>query len=74
MPRYDYKCEDCSETFDLWASISRYAKYTKGHRPRCPGCGSDNTVRVFGPVNVQTRGRTMDASVGGGCCPGRRCS
>ena len=49
MPRYDYKCRDCGEAFEVRMSI---AEYSQGASPNCTGCGSEATARSFGPVNV----------------------
>ncbi len=37
-----YTCDECFETFETHASMSKTGKYAKGHRVRCPRCGSEN--------------------------------
>ncbi len=49
MPRYDYKCRDCGEAFEIRMSMS---EYSEGRSPSCIACGSQAAVRSFGPVNV----------------------
>jgi len=43
MNDYCYCCDECFEAFELRASMSKTAKYAKGHRVRCPSCGSEAT-------------------------------
>ena len=62
MPRYDYVCQDCGEAFEIRASMSAYSE---GLSPECPKCGSQDTARVFGSVNVLTGGSSGTKSAGG---------
>lgn len=74
MPTYDYRCEECFETFETQASMSRYEAYLKDHKPRCPHCGSPKTARVISPVNIASPKTERASRVrGAGCCPGGRC-
>ena len=74
MPRYDYCCEECFETFELRASMAKYKGYLKSHRPRCPQCGSPKTLRAFSPVNILSpKAKQPGGTAGGGCCAGGRC-
>ncbi|HUG19572.1 MAG TPA: zinc ribbon domain-containing protein [Planctomycetaceae bacterium] len=43
MPTYDYKCEKCDHTWDLFQPIT--AKPVR----KCPGCGAQKAKRVIGP-------------------------
>lgn len=36
-----YICDECFETFEQQASMSKTDKYAKGHRVRCPSCASE---------------------------------
>jgi hypothetical protein len=38
-----YCCDECFETFEHRASMSKADKCAKGHRVRCPSCGSEAT-------------------------------
>jgi putative FmdB family regulatory protein len=63
MPVYEYRCEECSEGFELFVrSPSRQAD------PVCPKCGSrrvKKAVSLFG-VGREAGSRTSGAS----CSPG----
>lgn len=43
MPTYDYKCEKCDHTWDLFQPIT--AKPVR----KCPECGAQKAKRVIGP-------------------------
>jgi len=49
MPRYDYRCQYCNFPFEIRMSMS---EYSEGASPECSACGSEETERSFGPVNV----------------------
>ena len=42
MPTYDYECDDCGHTFELFQSIN------DGVRRKCPDCGKLKLRRLFG--------------------------
>ncbi len=42
MPTYDYECDACGHTFDLFQSISEPKKR------KCPACGKNKLRRLFG--------------------------
>jgi putative FmdB family regulatory protein len=42
MPTYDYRCEACGHTFELFQGIR------EGKRRKCPDCGKSALVRLFG--------------------------
>lgn len=42
MPTYDYECEACEHTFELFQSISEPVK------KKCPACGKPKLRRLFG--------------------------
>jgi putative FmdB family regulatory protein len=42
MPTYDYECDDCGHTFELFQSISEPVK------KKCPDCGKPKLRRLFG--------------------------
>ena len=44
MPRYDYRCQDCGEIFEVKLSYEDFDKV----KPVCPLCASKNTERLFG--------------------------
>ena len=54
MPRYDYRCEDCGNAFEVRMSMS---EYSEGNKPECPQCGSHAVDRTFTSVGVLTGSR-----------------
>jgi putative FmdB family regulatory protein len=42
MPTYDYECDDCGHTFELFQAISEPVKR------KCPKCGKLRLRRLFG--------------------------
>lgn len=42
MPTYDYKCNACSHTFELFQSM------TAKHEKKCPSCGKLKLERLIG--------------------------
>ena len=42
MPTYDYLCDGCEHTFELFQSI------TEEHKRECPECGKLKLRRLFG--------------------------
>ena len=42
MPTYDYECDACGHTFELFQSI------TDGVKRKCPQCGKNKLRRLFG--------------------------
>ena len=71
---YDYKCNHCLETFEVWATL---AEKEKGLQPKCPKCSSEDTHQVISAVNVggnSKAGGSMSMppmcgpAAGPGCC------
>ena len=70
MPRYDFRCRECSETFEVDRPMSR-----SGDPARCPG-GHTDTVKLLTAVAVGGRAGAAPAPAragGGGCCGGGCC-
>ncbi|MCX8034068.1 MAG: zinc ribbon domain-containing protein [Thermodesulfovibrio sp.] len=42
MPVYEYKCEKCLNTFEVFKSVSR-----RDDKEKCPLCGNDETKRLI---------------------------
>lgn len=59
MPAYTYTCRDCGAEFEVRMSIS---EYSRGVTALCTACGSVETERSFGVVNVLTGGRAGRAA------------
>jgi putative FmdB family regulatory protein len=50
MPTYEYHCSECGKKFAQETSVAEH----EAARPACPKCGSQNVVRSFSTVFVQT--------------------
>src|SRR5690606_1546505 len=66
MPRYEYRCRACGDTFEVnrpMAEASAPARCPQGHA---------DTVKLLSTVAVTGRGagRPAGAGAGGGCCGG----
>jgi putative FmdB family regulatory protein len=73
MPRYEYRCRACGDTFEVSRPMQESAAPT-----RCPG-GHDDTVKLLSTVAVGGRaagggaaasGPAAGQGAGGGCCGG----
>ena len=63
MPFYEYRCEDCKKTFDLFVR-SLSSKY----QVECPECGGKNcrkSISLFGTASAGRSATTSAAS----CAP-----
>ncbi|GGV60994.1 MULTISPECIES: FmdB family zinc ribbon protein [Streptomyces] len=71
MPRYEYRCRSCGDTFELSRPMAE-----SGAPATCPA-GHDDTVKLLSTVAVG--GTASPASApssrggGGGCCGGGCC-
>lgn len=64
MPRYEYRCRACGDTFELSRPMSESADPAS-----CPQ-GHDDTVKLLSTVAVGGRSSGSDLPAGGGCCGG----
>jgi putative FmdB family regulatory protein len=53
MPIFDFRCEDCSQTFEL---------LVRGDVPVCPHCGSQRLVKMLSAPNVAGKSKEIIAS------------
>ena len=68
MPRYDFRCRACGDTFE----VSRPIAQASDPAP-CPA-GHDDTVKLLSTVAVGgTASGPAAPSGGGGCCGGGCC-
>ncbi|MCW2720143.1 zinc ribbon domain-containing protein [Pseudonocardia sp.] len=70
MPRYDFRCRECAQTFEVTRSMSASADPAP-----CPG-GHSDTVKLLATVSVGGRSAApvpARAGGGGGCCGGGCC-
>jgi putative FmdB family regulatory protein len=67
MPRYEYRCRACGDTFEVNRPMAESAEAAL-----CPQ-GHDDTVKLLSTVAVTGRssaGASMAGGGGGGCCGG----
>jgi putative FmdB family regulatory protein len=69
MPRYEYRCRACGDTFERTRPMSESSAPCT-----CPQ-GHDDTVRLLSTISVGGRagaagGTNRPAAGGGGCCGG----
>lgn len=68
MPRYEFRCRACGDTFEVSRPMSAAADAA-----RCPQ-GHDDTVKLLSTVAVAGRSGAGSAAsapaAGGGCCGG----
>ncbi|MFI7589628.1 zinc ribbon domain-containing protein [Spongisporangium articulatum] len=71
MPRYDHRCRQCGDTFEVTRSITRLDEPAP-----CPA-GHEDTVRLLTTVGVlggtTSAGSSAPVASGGGCCGGGCC-
>jgi putative FmdB family regulatory protein len=67
VPRYEYRCRACGDTFLLTRPMS-----ASGDPASCPQ-GHDDTVKLLNTVGIgglSSGGASAPAGGGGGCCGG----
>jgi putative FmdB family regulatory protein len=67
MPRYEYRCRACGDTFELNRPMSE-----SSDPAACPQ-GHDDTVKLLSTVAVGGRATAGPAAGGGGGCCGGAC-
>ncbi|MEV7670234.1 zinc ribbon domain-containing protein [Streptomyces sp. NPDC088752] len=69
MPRYEYRCRTCGDTFELSRPMAESSAPAA-----CPD-GHDDTVKLLSAVAVGGSGAAAPAQSGGGggCCGGGCC-
>jgi putative FmdB family regulatory protein len=75
MPTYDYRCNNCGTTYDVFHKVREVVEDII-----CPSCESTRHTRLLSAPNVAVAGKSgMDFSaapsceVPGGCCGGGAC-
>lgn len=69
MPKYQYRCKDCSFRFEVNATI-REMEEGKAVKLACPSCRSRSTKRVF---SIGSFFENVFAKETKGCCEGGSC-
>lgn len=67
MPRYDFRCRACGETFEVSRPMT-----ASGDPATCPS-GHDDTVKLLSTVSVAGASSAAAAPAGGGGCCGGGC-
>ncbi|MGW5123689.1 FmdB family zinc ribbon protein [Streptomyces sp. NPDC004069] len=68
MPRYEYRCRSCGDTFELSRPMAESSAPAS-----CPA-GHDDTVKLLSTVAVGgSAAAPRSGSGGGGCCGGGCC-
>ncbi|MFF5972292.1 zinc ribbon domain-containing protein [Streptomyces sp. NPDC012769] len=68
MPRYEYRCRTCGDTFELSRPMA------ESSAPAACPAGHDDTVKLLSAVAVGgTAAAQSGPSGGGGCCGGGCC-
>ncbi|MET9082274.1 zinc ribbon domain-containing protein [Streptomyces sp. NPDC004237] len=67
MPRYEYRCRTCGDTFELSRPMAQSSAPAA-----CPD-GHEDTVKLLSAVAVGGTASAAPAGSGGGCCGGGCC-
>ncbi|WP_437006771.1 FmdB family zinc ribbon protein [Streptomyces sp. enrichment culture] len=67
MPRYEYRCRSCGDTFELSRPMA------ESSAPAACPAGHDDTVKLLSTVAVGGSASAPAPSSGGGCCGGGCC-
>ncbi len=73
MPIYDYRCNDCGTTYDVFHKVREVREDII-----CPSCRSTNHTRLLSAPNVSVSGRSASSTTESfpsscdtdGCCGG----
>jgi putative FmdB family regulatory protein len=72
MPIYDYRCDGCGKTYDVFHKVREIAEDIV-----CPSCGSPQHTRLISAPSFSMNGKSSGASLNeappcgdGSCCGG----
>ena len=70
MPIYDYRCDSCGTTYDIFHKVREVVEDVV-----CPSCGSDSHTRLLSApsISVGSSSSSFDAAPScdtGSCCGG----
>ena len=70
MPIYDYQCNDCGKTYDVYHKVREVVEDIV-----CPSCESRNHTRLISAPNVSMGNNSSSSDFApscptGGCCGG----
>lgn len=75
MPRYDFRCHDCTAVFEEERTMAQAALPAS-----CPSCGSDHTYKLLSQIAIMSSARRVESAPtlggiqGGGCGCGGSCA
>ena len=70
MPIYDYMCNACGTTYDIYHKVREVTEDVI-----CPSCGSAQHTRLISAPSISMGGKQPEApSCGDGSCCGGNCS
>ncbi|MGQ9560350.1 MAG: FmdB family zinc ribbon protein [Candidatus Oleimicrobiaceae bacterium] len=71
MPIFEYRCADCSATFEELVRGS-----DANPSPACPRCGGTHTARIFSVFGFSGTSRALSASSSPSCsgCSSKHCA
>lgn len=58
MPIYEYKCEKCENSFEIFINLNE--------KPKCPKCGFEDVKKKISRVSSYGRGSCFATESGGG--------
>lgn len=58
MPRYDYKCKNCSKDFFIICQINDSRENIK-----CDSCGSANTLRIYNATILKNKSEEKNIEI-----------
>lgn len=67
MPRYEFQCKQCKDTFEQSLSVQ---DKTNG-MAECPKCKSKDITQLFAGININTGKQVKSKQCG--CCGGNGC-
>lgn len=75
MPVFDYRCNDCGTTYDVYHKVKEISEDVV-----CPHCGSAQHKKLMSVATVALGGKSSSSSyspppceTGDGCCGGGAC-
>jgi putative FmdB family regulatory protein len=71
MPIYDYRCDECGATYDIFHKVREVVEDVV-----CPSCNSPKHTRLIGAPSIQMNGMTTKSSgesPAPSCCAGGAC-
>lgn len=68
MPIYDYRCDECGKTYDIYHKVREIAEDVV-----CPSCGSVRSTRLIGAPSFSMNGKSGAVGEAPSCADGSCC-